>query len=117
MAFFLSFPILQLIFLLSTSYFSPLPLFSTVFTNLAEIHTRQLIASSPHFGVGTCLRGLLKGVVCLAHKQTGLPNGALGRQGHGANLECLAPAELKLNVGMDMDSLQSCVHVWEAAVL
>lgn len=69
--FFLSFRILQLIFLFSTSCFPPPPLFSAVFSNLAETYTRQWMSGSPHFGVGS----LLKGVVCLAHKQMGLPRG------------------------------------------
>lgn len=72
--FFLNFSILQLLFLLSTTYFSPPPLFSAVFTNLTEIYTRQRMSGSPHFEGGTCLRSLLKGVVCLAHKM-GLPLG------------------------------------------
>lgn len=75
LAFFLSFPSLQLVFLLSTSYFPPPSLFSAVFTYLAEIYTRQQMSGSPYFGVGTCLRSLLKGVVCLAHKQVVLQLG------------------------------------------
>lgn len=35
---------------------------------LAEIYTRQWMSGSPHFGVGTYLRSLLKGVVCLSNR-------------------------------------------------
>lgn len=59
----------------SSSFLLPPTFYSLLSSQLFSPIGLKYIPGSPHFGVGTCLRSLLNGVVCFAHKQTGLPLG------------------------------------------